>query len=62
MLFECWEKEDELSFQPIDHPQKAFLTEGMTLAYTIEADSWEDAMRQHHEKQGWEPYKPMSER
>ena len=27
--------------------------------YRLEGDTWEDVMRQHHEKQGWEPYKPM---
>jgi hypothetical protein len=25
----------------------------------FEAPSWDDAMRQYHEWQGWEPYKPM---
>ena len=25
----------------------------------FEALSWNDAMRQYHEWQGWEPYKPM---
>lgn len=23
----------------------------------IEADSWDEAMKQHHELMGWEPYK-----
>lgn len=27
------------------------------LIWTIEADSWEEACRQYHELQGWEPYK-----
>ncbi len=25
----------------------------------FEAPTWEDAMRQYHEWQGWEPYQPM---
>ena len=25
----------------------------------FEATSWNDAMRKHHELQGWGPYKPM---
>jgi hypothetical protein len=25
----------------------------------LTADSWDDAMRQYHEWQGWEPYRPM---
>lgn len=32
---------------------------GLQLIRTFEADSWEDAMRQYHEWQGWGPYKPM---
>ena len=29
------------------------------LIKVFEAPSWNDAMRQYHEWQGWEPYKPM---
>jgi hypothetical protein len=31
------------------------------LIWTIEATSWEDAMRRYHELQGWEPYKPLDD-
>jgi hypothetical protein len=31
------------------------------LIWTIEADSWEDAMQRYHELQGWKPYVPMGE-
>jgi hypothetical protein len=33
---------------------------GAYLIATFEADSWEEAMRQYHEWQGWEPYKPLT--
>jgi hypothetical protein len=29
------------------------------LIWTIEADTWEDAMRRYHELQGWKSYIPM---
>lgn len=32
---------------------------GMTLLKRFEAKSWNDVMRQYHEWQGWDPYKPM---
>jgi hypothetical protein len=32
---------------------------GLELVKVFEATSWNDAMRQYHEWQGWEPYKPM---
>ena len=35
-------------------------TPGMQAVHAITAASWDDAMRQHHEWQGWEPYKPMT--
>jgi len=27
--------------------------------YSIFASSWEEAMTEHHKRQGWEPYKSM---
>jgi hypothetical protein len=32
---------------------------GLVLIRTFEATDWNDAMRQYHEWQGWEPYRPM---
>lgn len=31
------------------------------LLYRIEAGSHNEAMAEHHRRQGWEPYKPMAE-
>ena len=30
------------------------------LLWTIEADTWEEAMQKYHTFQGWEPYKPIT--
>jgi hypothetical protein len=29
------------------------------LLYCIEAESYNEAMAEHHRRQGWEPYQPM---
>ncbi len=36
-------------------------TAGMQLLKAFEAESWDEAMRQYYEWQGWGPYKPMAE-
>jgi len=43
-------------------PQQAWLLESdAVLLYQIQASTWIDAMKEHHRKQGWEPYKPMED-
>jgi lipopolysaccharide biosynthesis glycosyltransferase len=61
--FECWTNPDgSLTFLPAGSPWASVTADtGATLAYVIHADSWNDAMAQHHERQGWEPYVPMCE-
>lgn len=64
-IFECWQTEGELTLLPEDHPQHDFLTKDvddnrMTHVYSIQAETWEEAMTAHHEAQGWEPYRPMA--
>jgi hypothetical protein len=39
----------------------AWDTSGMQLLKVFEAESWDEAMRQYHKWQGWEPYQPMSQ-
>jgi len=34
---------------------------GMQFLKVFEAESWDDAARQYHGWQGWEPYKPMDD-
>jgi hypothetical protein len=37
------------------------LRENERSLYTIEAPTWEEAMAEHHRRQGYEPYKPEGE-
>jgi hypothetical protein len=56
-IYECWIDDGSLCVIPQNHPQKKFLTQNQTHSYSIRASSWEEAMRAHHEIQGWEEYK-----
>ena len=61
MKYTAWGK-DGVEFTLIKGDQlPAWDTRGMQLLKVFEAESWEDACRQYHEWQGWEPYKPMDE-
>jgi len=58
--YEEWHAPDDaFEFLPADHPQKAFLTTGDEPTWTVDADSWEEAMTKYHDHMGWEPYVPM---
>lgn len=61
--YECWEDDCGCTFAPRENiPQiRAACPEEYckTLLYTIEAETWEEAMTEHHKKQGWQPYIPM---
>lgn len=68
--YECWEYVDEegaveLTFTSpesiADQRAKGLLSEDAVLLYSFMADNWDDAMREHHRRQGWEPYRPMEE-
>lgn len=61
MIYSVWD--DGVSFTFIeDITLPANLCEpGAFLLKTFEADSYNDAMRQYHAWQGWEPYKPMED-
>jgi hypothetical protein len=59
--YTAWDK-DGVEFTLIKGDQlPACDTVGMQLLKVFEAESWEDACRQYHEWQGWEPYRPMDE-
>jgi hypothetical protein len=63
-VYECWEESKgtemtEISFFPSDNDvARSLLKAGARLIYRIEARSWEEAMAEHHKRQGWEPYRP----
>ena len=63
IVFEAWEDEDGITFSSQenidDHKEKGLLSSDAKLLHQIEANSYEEAMILHHQKMGWEPYKPM---
>ncbi len=64
MIYECWEGESEVSFFPFDTKQRDINTHDvfgnpLKLTYAIEASSWDEAMAEHHKRQGWQPYQPI---
>lgn len=63
IVFEAWEDKGGITFSSQenigDHKEKGLLSSDAKLLHQIEANSYEDAMILHHQKMGWEPYKPM---
>lgn len=64
IIFEAWEDDDGVTFSTqeniTDFKQKGLISSEAWRLYQIEAQSYEDAMVLHHEKMGWEPYKPIN--
>lgn len=62
MKFSAWSNEDGsvITMLPGTDPPLESASYDIHLLYTIEADTWEDAMKLHHEYQGWNAYKPMT--
>lgn len=65
MKCEVWkDKNGDFAMFPETHSpeQKALIAgEDPVLLTVIEADNWDDAMRQYHEYMGFEPYVPMED-
>lgn len=63
IIFEAWDDDGDITFAPQEsikeQKQKGLLSTDAKKLHEIEASSHEDAMTKHHEKMGWEPYKPM---
>lgn len=63
IIFEAWEDEEGITFSTqeniVDHKKKGLLSIDAKLLYQIAADNYDEAMTLHHNKMGWEPYKPM---
>lgn len=61
--FEAWEDDDGITLSDheniIEQKKSGLISENAKLLHTIEAESYEEAMVQHHKNMGWEPYKPM---
>lgn len=57
-----------MKYQTIQHPDSLEMTfigrpipEGSRQLYTFEAATWEEAMAEHHRRQGFKPYQPEGE-
>ena len=67
MIFEAWECEEEgqVTFSTteniLDQKEKGQVSSDAKLLHRIEVNSWIEAQVVHHQKMGWEPYKPMDE-
>jgi hypothetical protein len=68
MKYELWRSEDdlggELTFFPVNETyerQTQLLEPGAELIWTVEADSYNEAMRLYYEHMDWGPYKPMDD-
>ena len=61
--YELWDDgESGYPFFPEDNDSaRKLLRVEAKLIWTIEAETWNDAMRAFHDHMGWEPYKPMSD-
>lgn len=65
IIYEVWSDDDatSLSVAPaslmVDLKRLGRVTDATKPLYSIRAASWTEAMKAHHEIQGWEPYVPM---
>lgn len=59
MRHEAWS--DGIFFPVINRSAAAKVEAGSTLVWTVESDSWHDAMTLYHEWQGWKPYLPLDD-
>jgi hypothetical protein len=63
-IFEAWDDPDNnsIAFATIEsinsQKSKGLISERAVFLYRVKADTWEEAMAVHHQKMGWEPYKP----
>lgn len=65
VIFQCWSEDEGTSMMFFEAGSKsslAILDENAVLLYQVQAPSWEAAMKEHHRRQGWEPYSPLFER
>lgn len=62
-IYEAWSDSEGVTFSTKagieEQKKKGLLASNAKLLHSIEADTYEGAMMAHHEKMGWEPYKPM---
>ncbi|GHA76763.1 hypothetical protein GCM10007067_12540 [Lysobacter bugurensis] len=65
-VFEAWQDpEGDVTFASAsaiaEQRSKKLLAASAALLYTVEANTWEEAMAVHHLRMGYEPYRPHGE-
>lgn len=66
-LYQCWSHDDgrELTFSTEENCKSILALEEpgvkLELLYEVRAFTWEEAMTEHHKRQGWEPYVAICE-
>jgi hypothetical protein len=69
MKYELWQHEEAgevvgYTFLPVDELYERrlqLLETGSELVWTVEADTYNEAMKLYHEHMDWEPYKPWED-
>lgn len=67
MKFQCWKSEDgcSITFAQIEsiayQLAHGLLEEDAELQYEIEAETYNQAMQEHYNRQGWGTYRPILE-
>jgi hypothetical protein len=61
--FECWVGPDDLTFSTAkgckDMRARGLISSTATLSYSFQANTWTEAMTEHHRRQDWAPYVPF---
>ena len=65
IIWQAWSTDDDVTFAPADRVDylraERTIADNAVLLHEIIASTGEDAMAQHHEKMGWEPYRPQGD-
>jgi hypothetical protein len=63
--YEAWQDAEGVVFLPDDEKKERQLAIALVgkreFVWSVEADSWDEAMTAWHEHQGWQPYVPMED-
>lgn len=66
-VYECWIGDDGTDITltspeiAADHRERGLIPADAVLAYSFEADTYNEAMQMHYDRQGWGTYHPMHE-
>lgn len=64
MTYELWKSEDAWTFFPLDNhyeDNRKMLEQTAMLTWTVEATSYNEAMKLYYDYMGWGDYQPMEE-